>query len=41
LDDFKPEPKKITDEVVDFDYIARSQNPRFDEDPRRKDESKR
>jgi hypothetical protein len=41
LDEFKPEPKKITEELVESDYIARSQNPHYDEDPRWKDESKR
>lgn len=39
--EFKPEPKKITEEIVDIDYIARTQDPHFDEDPRRKDEGKR
>lgn len=41
LDNVKPEPKKITEEQVERDYIARSQNPHYDEDPRWKDESKR
>lgn len=37
----KPEPQKIVDINVDFDFIARTQNSKFDEDPRWKDESKR
>ena len=41
LDEFKPNQSKIIDEKIESDYIALTQNPRYAEDPRRNDESKR
>lgn len=41
LDGFKPNQSKIIDEKIESDYIALTQNPRYAEDPRRNDESKR
>ena len=41
LDEFTPDKNKIIEEKVEYDYVAKTQNPHYDEDPRRKDESKR
>jgi len=38
---FKPNPKKIADEIVKDDYIAISQNPNYKTDPRWLDETQR
>ncbi len=39
--DFKPNNKKLADEIVDEDYIALTQNPHFKEDPNYQDEATR
>lgn len=41
LDEFTPDSKKIIEEKVEFDYVVKTQNPHYDEDPRRKDETKK
>lgn len=38
---FKPNPKKLAEEIVEDDYIAISQNPTFKTDPRWLDETQR
>jgi len=38
---FKPNPKKLAEEIVENDYIAISQNPTFKTDPRWLDENQR
>ena len=38
---FKPNPKKLAEEIVEDDYIAVSQNPTFKTDPRWLDETQR
>lgn len=39
--EFKPDPKKLANEIVEDDYIAISQNPFFKTDPRWLDENQR
>ena len=39
--EFKPDNKRLSDEKIDADYIALTQNPRFKDDPRYKSEETR
>jgi len=41
LDEFKPDRNKIIEEKVEEDYVVKTQNPDYDQDPRRSDTTKR
>ena len=41
FDDFKPTSKTLVNEIVEDDYIAKTQNPFYDQNPRWKDENLR
>lgn len=41
LDEFTVDRRKIIEEEIKEDYVVKTQNPNYDQDPRRKDESKR
>lgn len=41
FDKFKPTSKNLINEIVESDYIAKTQNPYYDQDPRWRDESRR